>query len=86
MGKKLVTIGDQSWGVADADVAKVMSDIEHAMTTGGSARLSLLADGRPVSVFLNGRTAATVVVDDGGEGLPTEISGRNSRPTEISGL
>jgi hypothetical protein len=73
MGNKRVIVGDQSWDINGADAAKVMFDIEQAMTSGTVARLSLLADGRPVTVFFNGKLSATAVVDDGGDARPTEI-------------
>lgn len=75
MSGKRVIIGDQSWEVADADVARVTSDIEEAMANGTVARLSLSADGRPVTVFFNGKLAVTAVVENGGGPRPTEISG-----------
>ncbi|TCO52927.1 caspase family protein [Actinocrispum wychmicini] len=83
MSEQRVTIGERSWGVDGAEVATVMSEIERVMTTGGLAKLSLLAGDRPVTVFFNGST--TVVVDAAGDARPTEISGNLSRPTEISG-
>ncbi|CAL9642578.1 hypothetical protein AB0A74_04135 [Saccharothrix sp. NPDC042600] len=72
---KRVIIGDQSWGLADADAARVVSDIEQAMTDGTVVRLPLLAEGRPVTVFFNGKLALTAVVDDDSGARPTEISG-----------
>ena len=72
---KRVIIGDQSCGLADADAARVTSDIERAMTDGSVVRLPLLAEGRPVTVFFNGKLAVTAVVDDDAGARPTEISG-----------
>jgi hypothetical protein len=45
------------------------------MEGGSVAQLPLLGTGdRPVTVYLNGRTVETVVIDLNGDGRPGEIS------------
>lgn len=76
MAGKRVIIGQREWGVEDARYDEVRSRIKEALESGSVAELPLLdADGRPVTVFLNGRVTPTVVVDPDAGPRPTEISG-----------
>jgi hypothetical protein len=63
MTKKLI-IGDQEWGIADADAEGVARLVREAMLTGTSVELSLYdAEGHGVIVFLNGAATSSVVLD-----------------------
>jgi hypothetical protein len=77
MGRKRVIIGQSEYGIDEAQVEEVTTQIKEAMETGTVAALPLL-DGanRRVTVYLNGRITPSVVVDLEIEGpKPTEISG-----------
>lgn len=76
MGRKRVIIGQSEWGIANDTVDDVTSRIKAAMENGTVAELPLL-DGanRQVTVYLNGKLAAAVVVDLDLGPRPTEISG-----------
>ncbi|GIE35187.1 hypothetical protein Ait01nite_082320 [Actinoplanes italicus] len=63
MTKKLI-IGDQEWGIADADAEGVVRLVREAMLNGTSVELSLYdPDGHSVIVFLNGAATSAVVLD-----------------------
>jgi hypothetical protein len=76
MGRKRVIIGQVEWGIHDSDVETVATRVKEAMENGTVAELPLL-DGadRQVTVYLNGKTALSVVVDLDLGPKPTEISG-----------
>jgi len=75
MSTKRVIVGQSSWAVADRDVDNVLGQIRDAMEGGSVAQLPLLdTGGRPVTVYVNGRTVETVVIDLNGDGRPGEIS------------
>jgi hypothetical protein len=63
MTKKLI-IGQQQWGIADADADGVVRLVRDAMTNGTKVELSLYDPaGHAVTVFLNGAATSSVVVD-----------------------
>jgi hypothetical protein len=70
-----VIVGTSEWGIDSKDVDSVVEQVKAAMENGEVATLSLLdsAD-RPVTVYLNGKVAETVVVDLDGAPRPSEIS------------
>lgn len=76
MSRKRVVIDQMEWGIADQAADVVAADIKAAMDSGTTATLQLL-DGadRPVTVYLNGRAAAVVMVDLDTGPKPSEISG-----------
>ncbi|RDI24520.1 hypothetical protein [Lentzea flaviverrucosa] len=86
--KRRVTIDGMSWQFPPADAAKVIAEIEGAMTNGTVARLSLFDDDGAATVFFNGRLVSSVVVDNGNGPRPTEISGRagGGQPRETTDL
>lgn len=75
MSRKRVIIGQSEWAIDERDVETVIGQIKSALADGTVAELVLLdsAD-RPVTVYLNGRTAVTVVVDLDRDPRPSEIS------------
>ena len=74
IGKKVI-VGASEWGLQDGDAADVLTRIKSAMTDGGVAELPLVdSAGRPVTVYVNGRTTDTVVVDLDGGPRPSEFS------------
>ena len=77
MSRKRVIIGQSEWGIEDQNVTAVVAAIKTALTDGTLAELPLLdGSGRVVTVYLNGRTVLSVVVDlDVGPPKPTEIPG-----------
>lgn len=75
MSRKRVIIGQSEWAVDERDVQTVVEQIKAALENGTVAELALLdGAGRPVTVYLNGRTAVTVVVDLDRDPRPSEIS------------
>lgn len=75
MSRKRVIIGQSEWTIDERDVETVVEQIRTALTEGTVAELVLLDSlGRPVTVYLNGRTAVTVVVDLDRDPRPSEIS------------
>ncbi|WBB80608.1 hypothetical protein O7606_04245 [Micromonospora sp. WMMD882] len=75
MSRKRVIIGQSEWGVDERDVDTVVEQIKTALAEGAVAELVLLdGAGRPVTVYLNGRAAVTVVVDLDRDPRPSEIS------------
>jgi hypothetical protein len=78
VNSKKIIVDRSEWVIADADVETVRTQIRTAMSEGGVAELALFdGDKRPVTVYLNGKTVGTVVVD-----LDTDS---NPRPSELSG-
>ncbi|MFI5707057.1 hypothetical protein [Kribbella sp. NPDC051620] len=74
ISKKLV-IGQQEWGIADADADGIARLVREAMTNGTPAELQLYdRDGDAVTVFLNGAAAASVVIDLTKGPKPSEMS------------
>ncbi|MBF5032435.1 MULTISPECIES: hypothetical protein [unclassified Micromonospora] len=62
MTKKLI-IGPAEWFIADADASGVVRLVREAMTNRTTVELGLYdGAGRAVTVFLNGATAASVVL------------------------
>jgi hypothetical protein len=74
MSGKRVIIGQSEWQIAD-NADKVAGQIKDAMENGTVAELSLEDAGRPVTVYVNGRTVPVVVVDIDTIPRPSEISG-----------
>ena len=76
MSGKRVIIGGEEWGISDKIADEVAAQIKAAMENGTVVTLQLLdkAD-RQVTVYFNGRTAVTAVVDLDTTPKPTEISG-----------
>ena len=73
-GKQLI-VGQDRWGVADADAETVAEMVQEAMQNGTVATLGLLNDaGRTVKVLFNGRVVQTAVIDNGGDPRPNEFS------------
>ena len=76
MSRKRVIIGQSEWAIDDKDVESVAGKINAAMQNGTVAELVLLdGAGRPVTVYLNGKAAVSVVVDLDTDPRPSEISG-----------
>ncbi|WP_327635305.1 hypothetical protein OHB24_35655 [Kribbella sp. NBC_00482] len=74
MNKKLV-IGEQEWGIADADADGVARLVREAMSNGTTVELQLYdVTGQGVTVFLNGAAAACVVLDLTTGPRPSEMS------------
>jgi hypothetical protein len=74
MAKKLI-VGQAGWTVPDTDASDVFKQVREALANATTAELQLVdVSGRPVSVFLNGRTVPTVVVDLDGDPRPSEMS------------
>ena len=75
MSEKRIAIGQSQWTFPDGDVTDALEQIKSALQDGSVTALSLIDGGnRPVTVYLNGKTAETVVVDLGGDPRPSEIS------------
>lgn len=74
MTKKLI-IGQSEWSIADAEAPDVVRLVRAAMDSGTSVELKLYdADGRRVTVFLNGAATSTVVFDFDPGPRPSEMS------------
>jgi hypothetical protein len=75
-GKKVIIDGTE-WGIPDGRLASVWEVIRTAMSEEGSwAELELLdAEKRTVYLYVNGKTAKSIVVDPDGDPRPTEWSG-----------
>ncbi|MGA5301130.1 hypothetical protein ACPCHT_14450 [Nucisporomicrobium flavum] len=74
MAKKLI-IGQQEWQIADADAEDVARQVRDAMLNRTTVELPLAdASGRAVTVFLNGATASSVVLDLDQGPRPSEMS------------
>ncbi|MEU4192770.1 hypothetical protein AB0E69_12785 [Kribbella sp. NPDC026611] len=72
--KKLV-IGEQQWGIADADADGIARLVRDAMTGRTTVELQLYDPaGHAVTVFLNGAAAASVVIDLTTGPRPSEMS------------
>lgn len=72
---KRVIVGQSSWAVNDRDLDNVLGQIRDAMEGESVAQLALLdTDGRPVTVYVNGRTVETVAIALNGDARPGEIS------------
>lgn len=75
MSTKRVIIGSTQWGIADADYENVAGQVEQAMMKGDIVKLPLLDhDDQPLTVYLNGTTGTTAVVDPNSGPKPTEIT------------
>lgn len=76
MGGKRVIIGGEEWGVRDDVALDVATQLRSAMENGTVVALDLLDKAnRPVTVYFNGGTAVTAVLDLDTDPRPTEISG-----------
>ena len=74
MAKKLI-IGQDVWFIPNADADTVARQVRDAMTNGTSVALELNdADGRAVTVFLNGAVIPSVVLDLDRGPRPSEMS------------
>lgn len=75
MSAKRIVIGQSEFTFPQEDVADVLGQIASALRDATVLQLSLLdAQGRAVTVHLNGRAVPTVVVDLGRSARPSEIS------------
>ena len=76
MSGSRIIVGQSAWTLtADQDVVKVMEEIESALQNGTSLKLPLVDSSQhQVTVFINGRSVETVVVDLGVEARPSQIS------------
>jgi hypothetical protein len=75
MSGNRIVVGQSEWTFAKEDAADVVARIESALSDGTVVRLSLIdGAGRPVQVFINGRSTETVVIDLGESPRPSEIS------------
>lgn len=73
---KRIIIGQSEWALPDGDSADLLAQIESAIRDGSVLRLSVEdSAGRAITVFVNGRTVETVVVDLDAGPRPSEISG-----------
>lgn len=76
MSGKRVIIGGDEWGISDETANEVAAQIKTAMENGTVVTLQLLDKAnRQVTVYFNGKTAVTAVVDLDTTPRPTEISG-----------
>ncbi|GAA1629595.1 hypothetical protein ACFQY4_44260 [Catellatospora bangladeshensis] len=76
MSRKRVIIGQAEFGIPENQVREVAAQVKSAMENGETATLQLLdGAGREVTVYLNGKAAALVVVDLDPGPRPSEISG-----------
>ncbi|BCJ72032.1 hypothetical protein CS0771_15760 [Catellatospora sp. IY07-71] len=76
MSRKRVIIGQAEFGIPEKRVDEVTAQVKSAMENGETATLQLLdGAGREVTVYLNGKAAALVVVDLDPGSKPSEISG-----------
>lgn len=75
MSRKRIIIGQSEWAVDERDLENVLAGIKSALENGSVVELPLLdGAGRPVTVYLNGKAAVTVVVDLNLDPRPSEIS------------
>ena len=76
MVRKRVIIGGVEYGIVDGQSEAVATQIKTALDSATVATLELL-DGanRSMTVYLNGRTVETVVLDLNAGPKPSEISG-----------
>ncbi|GIF73002.1 hypothetical protein [Asanoa siamensis] len=73
--RKRLFIDGAEWYIPNANAEEVTRLVREAMTEGRTVELELDdASGRAVTVFLNGTTAASVVVDLGRDPRPSEMS------------
>jgi hypothetical protein len=76
MSTKRILVDQSEWSFPEGDVTGTLDQITSALKDGTVAVLSLIDDSkRPVTVYLNGKTVQTVVVDLDGDPRPSEISG-----------
>jgi hypothetical protein len=76
MSAKRVIIDGYEWGISDNMANEVAAQIKVAMENGIVVTLQLLDKAnRQVTVYFNGKTAVTAVVDLDTTPKPTEISG-----------
>jgi hypothetical protein len=77
MSGSRIIVGQSAWTLTDdQDVAKVIEQIESALQNGTSLRLPLVDSAKnQVTVFINGRSVETVVVDLNADARPSQISG-----------
>jgi hypothetical protein len=74
MAKKII-IGQSEWIIKDADAEAVARSVRDAMTRGATVELPLAdAQGRAVSVFVNGATVPSLVLDLDEGPRPSEMS------------
>ncbi|HEX8096221.1 hypothetical protein [Jatrophihabitans sp.] len=73
---KRLVIGQQQWGIADADAEDVVKAVENAMLNGTAVKLPLLdgVTGHSVRVYLNGAATSGVEVDLLKGPRPSEMS------------
>ena len=74
MAKKII-IGQSEWTIKDADAEAVVGKLRDALTQRVTVELPLAdADGRAVSVFVNGATVPSLVLDLDEGPRPSEMS------------
>jgi hypothetical protein len=74
MAKKLI-VGQSEWAISDEEAPGVVKLVREAMQSRTLVELPLQdGAGRPVTVFLNGSVAPTVVLDLDGSPRPSELA------------
>ncbi|MCU7728867.1 hypothetical protein ODJ79_34580 [Actinoplanes sp. KI2] len=74
MAKKII-IGQSEWTIRDAEAEAVVGKVRDAMARGAMVELQLAdAQGRAVSVFVNGAAVPSLVLDLDEGPRPSEMS------------
>ena len=74
MGKKII-IGQSEWTIPNADAESIVRQVRDALTGRTTVELPLAdAQGRAVTVFVNGATVPSVVLDLDEGPRPSEMS------------
>lgn len=74
MAKKII-IGQSEWTIKDAEAEAVVRELREALTKGTTVELPLVdAKGRAVSLFVNGATVPSLVLDLDEGPRPSEMS------------
>jgi hypothetical protein len=74
MSKMRLSVGRFEYGIDEPDLVTVIEQVKSALENSTIAELVLLDGDRPVTVYLNGRTADAVIVDADRDPRPGEIS------------
>ncbi len=76
MTARRIIVGQTAWALPDGDVGDLPKQIEAALGNSTVLQVEVLTDdNRPVTLFVNGRAAETVVLDLGRAPRPSETSG-----------
>ena len=74
MAKKLI-VGQAQWGIDDQQAHDIVKQVREAMQTGGSVELPLLnGEGKPITVFLNGKATPTATIELDDDPRPSEMA------------